>query len=435
MEARPHCDHAGFGLARPLHEPPTMKRNAVLLVFVASCAGGAPDGGSDDSGPDDCRPYGSPMAPADLSGLPTCCEEAGGAGHCVDSDHVAAGVVGTLSACSSGGVCAPDQDLMTGGVYTRTSCTSIVGPGACVSVCLADVAANKDTLTQDVCADGERCAPCIDPRDNSPTGLCEPAAAGCDDDPNPTSGCDDPSTCAYDVGCPPVLDVSSLTACAPDAHCFDKSLIPTEEQGRFSACAGGTTLCIPDVFLTTGGKFELASCHSLYGGEGRCVSRALPDIGAQADTLPQDTCTADQRCAPCFSPIDGTDTGLCHLSCDAGPQEPPTLAPTCCHDVGTCIPSSSVPADEAGQLAQDACETDQLCVPDSFITGSPLVTCEAAMIGLDIGEGRCLPDCLAQTGGINGALMTGDCSAAGSGFKCFPCTDPLSGAPTGLCTM
>src|SRR5437762_1163563 len=83
------------------------------------------------------------------------------------------------------------------------------------------------------------------------------AAPACDGDP--ATSCDDPATCAYDAGCPPVLDVSPLTACAPDAHCFDRSLIPTAEQGRFSVCAGGTTLCIPDIFLTTGGKFELAS--------------------------------------------------------------------------------------------------------------------------------------------------------------------------------
>src|SRR5258705_10105708 len=135
-----------------------MKRNAVLLVFMASCAGAGP-GGGDDTQPADCQPFGAPMSAAALADRPTCCEDVGGAGHCVEANQVADGVRGQLSACSSGGVCAPDHDLLTGGAYTRTSCQSIVGPGACVSVCLAQVAANADTLTQDVCATGERCAP------------------------------------------------------------------------------------------------------------------------------------------------------------------------------------------------------------------------------------------------------------------------------------
>jgi hypothetical protein len=256
-----------------------------------------------------------------------------------------------------------------------------------------------------------------------------------DDDttPPPDDDCDDPETCVYEAGCPPVLDVSELPSCAPDAHCMDETLIPEAERDRFIVCAGGG-LCIPDLFLTTAGMFELASCHSLYDGEGRCISLALADINAQRDILPQDTCTANERCAPCYNPLDGTETGLCSLACDAGPQEPPVVAPSCCQDVGTCIPSAQVPADQVEQLLQDDCSSDQLCIPDALITNS-LVTCDAELLGGPIGEGRCLPDCMAQTGGINGAVMTGDCSAAGSNFKCFPCADPLSGDDTGLCSM
>jgi hypothetical protein len=246
--------------------------------------------------------------------------------------------------------------------------------------------------------------------------------------------CDDPATCDYEAGCPPILDPSSLESCAPDAHCFSKDPIPVEERDRFAECPGGDTLCIPDIFLETGGQFTLATCHSLYDGEGRCVSLALVDIAAQADTLPQDTCASYERCAPCYNPLDGTETGLCALACDAGPTEPPVVAPSCCQDVGTCIPAAQVPPDRQAELLQDTCEAQQLCIPDALITNT-LVTCDAELLGGPIGEGRCLPDCMAQTGGINGAVMTGDCSAAGSNFKCFPCNDPLSGEPTGLCTM
>jgi hypothetical protein len=147
-------------------------------------------------------------------------------------------------------------------------------------------------------------------------------------DDGTTEACDDPATCVYEAGCPPILDLSGYETCAPDAHCFDKEPIPEAERDRFAECAGGDTLCIPDVFLTTAGQFQLASCHSLYEAEGRCVSLALPDISAQRDVLPQDTCEAYERCAPCYNPLDGAETGLCALACDEGPQEPAVIAPS-----------------------------------------------------------------------------------------------------------
>ena len=403
-----------------------------VALILSACTVGSPP--SDDNTEASCQqPFGEARTQAEVDALPRCCQELEGAAHCVDGDTLPAETRALLAPCNGGGLCAPDEDLLTGGIYTRKACTSIVGEGACLSACLAEVAMNAAVLTQDVCDVGERCAPCIDPRTQMPTGLCEPAAAACGDDPG-GDACDDPATCVYEAGCPPVLDVAPLPSCAPDAHCFDRNLIPAGEQSRFAACPGGATLCIPDIFLTTGGQFQLASCRSLYDGEGRCLSTAMPDVGAQADQLPQDTCPATERCVPCYSPIDGSDTGICRLACDAGPVEQPTLAPSCCHDLGTCVPSAQVPADQQSELTQDACETAQLCVPDAFIAMSPLVQCDAALFGFPVGDGRCVPDCLAQTGGLEG-VMTGNCSAAGPHHLCLPCNDPLTGADTGLCSM
>src|SRR5687767_3347463 len=87
---------------------------------------------------------------------------------------------------------------------------------------------------------------------------------------------DDPSTCLDECG--PSVDVSVLVACADDAHCVPGSLIPTEEQDRFAACEDGISLCVPDVFVVSGGMFILTACVSVNGIEGRCMSTTLPDI-------------------------------------------------------------------------------------------------------------------------------------------------------------
>src|SRR5262249_32410815 len=99
------------------------------------------------------------------------------------------------------------------------------------------------------------------------------------------------------------------------------------------------------------------------GAEGRCESTAIPGIATQASQLPSAGCDPNERCAPCVNPLDGTDTGSCHLSCDPGPKTPPVLFPSCCNSRGKCIPGSMVPQDQAGHLSGAGCQSGSLCVP------------------------------------------------------------------------
>jgi len=86
-----------------------------------------------------------------------------GKGHCFDRDKVDAASL--FGACPDGKqVCVPDDVLASAGAKPK-SCTSIVGPGGCVTSALVPQleAQGGSALKQDVCAEGQRCVPCNDP--------------------------------------------------------------------------------------------------------------------------------------------------------------------------------------------------------------------------------------------------------------------------------
>lgn len=425
-----------------------MTRAALLFSFLlAACtvgdttsplSGGVDAGNGGGGGDQTCEgPLGPPIT--DFTGMEACCQASGGNAHCLDGSEVPDEIEGQLDTCASGGVCVPDQFLETGAAEPPKSCTAFGGAGVCLSICVPQVAENAGLLRPDVCEGDQLCVPCISPLDDMPTGACELAehttcegSGGGGGDPLPS--CDDPATCEYEAGCPPVIEPSTLPACAPDAHCVDRALIegtdPTVAE-RLAPCDDPNTLCVPDVFIATGGKFTPASCTSVNGAEGRCLSMALPDVSAQADLLPQDTCQAAERCTPCFDPIDGTPTGACALSCDTGPVEPARPFAACCEDRARCVPTGLIPDDQQDQLSEDSCddieEDAYLCVPTEILQDGPFPACEASSLLIGDYTGVCLSDCLSF--GFQGlALSQGNCS---DDYKCAPCIDPISGDPTG----
>jgi hypothetical protein len=272
-------------------------------------------------------------------------------------------------------------------------------------------------------------AACAGGMGDGPAGT-DPAPDGGGGNVDP-GGCDDPATCVNECG--PTVDVSSFMACSADGHCIPTSLIPADQQARFSTCTDGQSLCVPDVFVETAGQFILPTCTSISGLEGRCLSMTLPDIAAQRDRLPQDTCAATERCAPCYDPLSGSETGACSLSCDPGPASPPPApAPKCCSMAGTCLPSELVPADQASHLDEDSCPAGQgyLCIPDELIAGTPPVMCEATIFGIPLGDGACESTCLPDVRNNAFFLSTDGCPPD---HACAPCNDPFSGMPTGAC--
>jgi hypothetical protein len=225
------------------------------------------------------------------------------------------------------------------------------------------------------------------------------------------------------------VDPSSLTTCGEGAHCVGPALIPAEYAAQLATCEGSTDLCVPDIFIETGGKFTAASCDSVNNAEGRCLSVVLPAVADQADLLPQATCATGEKCTPCFDPISGMPTGACSLSCDPGPVEAPTTLQNCCEGRGKCVPRGAVPEDQTDQLDEDSCEDIEedafYCVPNEILQSGPFPTCDADSFILGEYTGVCLSDCLDF--GIQGvALARGSCA---DDYKCAPCE--LDGEPTG----
>jgi hypothetical protein len=223
-----------------------------------------------------------------------------------------------------------------------------------------------------------------------------------------------------------VIDPTALTSCGPDAHCLDAALITDPAQAaQLGKCMDASKLCVPDVFIKTGGKFTPKTCTSVGGAEGRCLSLVLPDVKDQEALLPQDTCAATEKCSPCYNPIDGTNTGACNISCDTGPTKAPVTFAKCCSMRAHCVPQTAIPDDQEDNLSQDSCADTNLCVPDQILLDQAIPTCTANSFILGNYSGVCLSDCFDF--GIQGiALARGTCA---SSFKCAPCEQ--NGQPTG----
>ena len=389
----------------------------------------------DGSSVETCEgPLGPPIAASQLTGMTACCQAEAGKAHCLDAGHVPEELKPLVATCDSGGYCIPDNFLETGASEPPQTCTAFGGSGVCLSRCIPQVAENAGLLRQDTCAGAdELCVPCISPLDNMPTHACDLLTlAKCVGDDSGGGGggnataCDDPATCNYEANCPPLIDPTSLASCGADAHCLDPALVTDPAQAsRLGKCSDGTKLCVPDAFIKTGGKFTPATCSSIGGAEGRCLSRVLPDVKAQDALLPQDTCATSERCTPCYDPITGNPTGACSLSCDTGPTKPAVKFDQCCSARAHCVPDSAIPDAQEDNLDNDSCSDGNLCVPDQILLNQTIPTCTANSLILGNYTGVCLSDCFSF--GIQGlALSRGSCA---SNYKCAPCTQ--NGQPTG----
>jgi len=235
-----------------------------------------------------------------------------------------------------------------------------------------------------------------------------------DDDPVPAQSLS--QRCCHDLGA-----------------CINDEFIDEESASLFVAAEclpADDMLCVPDQFANPAG-FELQACRSIGGVEGRCLVDCLADGEALAD-LPRDLCAAHHRCAPCFDPFSGEDSGLCALSLDPGPREPATRFEACCDGLGTCVPGDLVPDDQRDLLGPDSCapSTASLCTPDALLDPDGYVPASCRGAG-DL-EGRCLSTCLPLVADQAELLSRGSCDAAEA---CVPCFDPFSGEPTGVCDL
>jgi hypothetical protein len=158
---------------------------------------------------------------------------------------------------------------------------------------------------------------------------------------------------------------------------------------------------------------------------------------------------ATERCAPCFNPIDGSDTKACSQGCDTGPaNKTPVTFPVCGDGEGVCVPPSLVTDPNQLMALQGiddpsgkCTDTTQVCAPklkaqnQAANFASCTSTSVVAILFTATSTGQktaCVPKYIvpmAQQSLIN----QDDCQ---TNELCAPCLNPTStpaNAPTGAC--
>jgi hypothetical protein len=220
----------------------------------------------------------SPFTAPDLSSLKECGDAEKGKGHCYDGTKVPI-TIDQLAPCDDGKtVCVPDSTLTANGKKGK-ACTFTISntPGACQSLLLKDVYANKDILKPskpDGCDDDERCLPCIDPRNNQDTTLCNETGAH-------------ESACTGGTGEAPEL------CCHWMGECVEKEAVPENIRSSMKrdTCSSGSKVCAP----TSQIESKPVKCDVL-GEPGVCLDECF--LGPLKG-LSRSSCGPTERCMPC----------------------------------------------------------------------------------------------------------------------------------------
>jgi len=248
--------------------------------------------------------------------------------------------------------------------------------------------------------------------------------------------CPDAIRCV-DIPTSSTPDAGTEKVCV-SARCIPGTLVPDPNTlKQLPDCAEAGNKCVPDRFIEVNGQFLLKSCRSLMDAEGRCVPVSLPAVRAQAGRLPKADCAEDERCAPCFDPISGEETGACSAGCGPKGSEAPKVFPKCCTGRGTCVPLS-IAGPIANAAPQDTCPGDDAgsdpwkCVPTTRAQNpdQKFPSCMASFAGLPAVPAGCVPDCIVTDAFQKGFLSQGTC---GTGELCAPCVNPLDQTRTGAC--
>lgn len=362
----------------------------------------------------------SPREPAKR--FEACC---GGTSRCVPlnvlEDTVAAEDIARLGTDSCAGVldvCVPTGWLERGEVQAAR-CSAVGGAeGRCLSTCLPQVQEQAQRLNRSDCQMNELCVPCYDPLSGEPTHACDLGK-----DPGPSE---------------PPLRFDQC--CNATAHCVPsdvlRGMVAPEDEAQLGAdtCTLREARCVPDAWLSSGAP-SARVCRSVMDNEGRCLSRCLPEVAAQADRLPVDSCAAEEVCAPCFDPLSGEPTAACAIGSDPGPVAAARVFEPCCKDSARCVPRTLLK--DAGferdldRLAADSCsDASQVCVATDWLGSGPVKPSTCRAVGG--GEGRCLSSCLPEVARQAQNLRQGSCEPQA---LCVPCFDPITGASTNACSI
>jgi hypothetical protein len=219
----------------------------------------------------------SPIAKPSLDQLKTCGGDKG-KGHCFDSKKLPMPPE-MLPPCDGGNeVCVPDEIFLANGGKLK-SCTFVMGnkPGACMSLLVKMVEDYKDMMTQDVCAPDERCAPCTNPLDGTPTHLCDDAIGVHEQD------------CTVHAGGPMERCCHAMGVCMAE----DAAPAQFKDKMKRESC-GESQLCAPASAVT--GK--TTTC-SVLGASGVCMDLCFVQVFEPSAPLTRVNCGPTEVCMPC----------------------------------------------------------------------------------------------------------------------------------------
>jgi hypothetical protein len=311
--------------------------------------------------------------------------------------------------CAAANLCLPEA-LARDPKASFPAChvSSTGAEGRCLPACLPQIAARAAQLTQESCAPGSLCSPCFDPITGNPTDACTLGGDGGPKEGAVTFGwcCDDGT---YKQG-----------------RCVPTSLVPEKARAQLAhdTCAQDQ-LCTPRPSLDDPHWVPPSCREPKSGAEGRCLLSCLPGVASQLNKLSVGSCPSNSRCAPCFDPITGDNTGACSSTvADPGPQEPAKVFGWCCGGGGRCVPQAAVPAGTPPLWTQECnSSASEVCAPRTLVEnpGSQLATCNT-----DGGVGRCIARC----------FLTDDQAFWGAAGRCGSSADlcmPCVFLPDGVC--
>ncbi len=209
----------------------------------------------------------------DVSTLKAC---GNGKGHCYDGAKTS---LANLPACEGGtDSCIPDKVLAANG-GKLTSCKFFVGgkPGVCMSTMIKDIEAHQDELQKDVCADDERCAPCIDPRDGSDTHICD-------------------ATGVYEEACKGGPGTQLPSCCHHQGVCISPEAAPADQRdSMLPDICPRSKVCAPASLVDGKPKY----CN-VFGDPGVCLDVCFAKMLGPAQKIIRDKCGPTEVCLPCL---------------------------------------------------------------------------------------------------------------------------------------
>jgi hypothetical protein len=257
--------------------------SALAIFSVVACSvAEIPGAGSDNltakgKKSEACSSQDSQLKGADPSTFPKCECKAGGSARCVPAAKLPDTLSNELEKCDSDkGACVPDS-VIANGAKSLPACKAKGKEGRCLSMCVPLVAKYASSFLDrgegDACPDDERCVPCDNPLDGTPTGVC---------DIGKTTTCSESDSGKTGIGLAPgeapscpfsgtPADVTAFPECGSGGRCLDASLITDQRiVSRLDSCTSG--LCVPEVYVREKGEHLPTACTFLMGIEGRCFS-------------------------------------------------------------------------------------------------------------------------------------------------------------------